>query len=247
MGLIAFLLLPLLDVVTQAKCIKYFKEHLLTHHLTISIVALYVLIVGMFGIYGPLQILCTLKFPKMIRPLETPVEKLKRIIELTNATRNYLLASFSLFFLLVIWRLFELIIFSARLHEFSDLMANYDLVDIGYAQNQDEDLPVIGIIEDEIEGDDVDAFNWPLVVHLSEKETLRLKSFLEESPRACTLIQRDSVILIPERSELAERIDEIEIPLDCDVENFTILKDSGQLSEVIETKKEPPQQNDKLV
>ncbi|KAF9419872.1 hypothetical protein HW555_003705 [Spodoptera exigua] len=135
----------------------------------------------------------------------------------------------------------------SRLHEFSDLMANYDLVDIGYAQNQDEDLPVIGIIEDEIEGDDVDAFNWPLVVHLSEKETLRLKSFLEESPRACTLIQRDSVILIPERSELAERIDEIEIPLDCDVENFTILKDSGQLSEVIETKKEPPQQNDKLV
>ncbi|CAH0687666.1 unnamed protein product [Spodoptera exigua] len=70
------------------------------------------------------------------------------------------------------------VIKEARLHEFSDLMANYDLVDIGYAQNQDEDLPVIGIIEDEIEGDDVDTFNWPLVVHLSEKETLSIHKLI---------------------------------------------------------------------
>lgn len=247
MGLIACLLLPLGDVVTQAKCIKYFHEHLLFHHVTISIIILYALIVGMFGIYTPMQTLCTLNIPKKIRPVETPIEQLIRIIKLTNATRNYLLASFSLFFLLVTWRLFELILFSARLHEFSDLMAHYNLVDISYSQNQDEDPPVLKIVEDVIVEDDVEPFNWPLVVHLSEKETLRLKSFLEETPRACTIIHRDSMILVPERTELEDSIDEIEPPTEVEVENLGSLRDSVQFSEIIEAKKEPREQNDKRV
>uniref|UniRef100_A0A2A4IXC8 Uncharacterized protein n=1 Tax=Heliothis virescens TaxID=7102 RepID=A0A2A4IXC8_HELVI len=95
--------------------------------------------------------------------------------------------------------------FIARLHEFSDLMGHYDLIDIEFSQVHDEDPPMVRIIEETLSGDeDEDSLSWPLVVHLSEKEAIRLKTFLEETPQAVTIIQQDSLILIPQQSDVIE-------------------------------------------
>ena len=145
---------------------------------------MYVFIIGIFGIYSPTQTLFTLKIPKHLRPAETPTQSVQRIIAITNSTRNYLLASFSLFFLLVTWRIFELIIFSARLHEFSDLMGQYNLVDISVSQIENEENMEkrTGILEEYVYENDDELNPWPLVVQLNSKEILLLKTFLENTP-----------------------------------------------------------------
>ncbi|PZC83964.1 hypothetical protein B5X24_HaOG206310 [Helicoverpa armigera] len=92
-------------------------------------------------------------------------------------------------------------------------MGHYNLIDIAFSQVHDDDLPVVKIIEDTLSGDeDDDSLNWPLVVHLSEKEAIRLKTFLEETPQAVTIIQQDSLILIPQQSDAVESLSSSRLP-----------------------------------
>lgn len=210
MALIACLMFPVTDIVTISKHIKQFYENLksnITNPYYFAIAFMYIVIIGVFGIYSPIQTLFRLRIPKHIRPVRTPTESVQRIIEITNANRNYMLASFSLFFLLVIWRVLELIIFSARLHEFSDLMGNYNLVDIAISQqidSNDFDQPLLTLVEEDTDEDDEDPAHWPLVVHLNSEETLLLKRFLEETPHAYAKIQHESLVIIPEQTEAGE-------------------------------------------
>lgn len=206
MSVIVFLLLPFVDIVTLSKNIQEYQAHMTKNDLTITLGVLYLLIILGFGIIGPMSTLNGLRLSPEARANETPTEKLIRIIETTYAVRDYLLAGFSLFFILVIWRLFDFIIFSAKLHEFSELMSNYDLVDINYTDEKAEiQSKSSTIIDENLELEDeeveVDYVHWPSVIQLGKSDTRLIKSFFKENPRKTIEAPREdtSVAAFPEK------------------------------------------------
>ncbi|CAB3260544.1 unnamed protein product [Arctia plantaginis] len=128
-----------------------------------------------------MRILNHYKISRVAKEAETAHEKLKRIIETTYATRNYLLAGFSLFFTLVTWRLFDFIIFSAKLYEFSQLMSNYHVIDLSCIQDSSEPRPSIinDNFEFEEEENDGENIKWPSVIKLHKQDAKTLKSFFQ--------------------------------------------------------------------
>lgn len=205
MFIIGCLMNPLANVVTLSKYIKLFNEKVRSSKKDpnyLAFFALYIFFISIFGIYRPLQTLYHSRLPKHISSALTNTENVKRIIAITNATRNYLLATFSLFFLLVTWRLLDLILFSARLHEFSDLMGHYNLVDVDVDKDEYEDDTVIGELIDELDDEEEeDSDNWPVVVQLNAQETLLLKKFLEEASHAFPTSRLESLLVVPEQIE----------------------------------------------
>lgn len=205
MSLIAYLMLPITDIVNLSKYIKHFYENLKskTKRPYFYIASLiYFSIIVIFGIFSPMFTLLRFEISKASRANETPTETVISIIAAKNAKRNYLLASFSLFFLLVTWRLLELIMFSARLHEFTDLMKNYKIIDISFSQvvKEDEDVICIKMFEEYVDDND-DETQWPAIVNLNSTETLLLKSFLERTPHVYAPLQAESCLVIPGQAE----------------------------------------------
>ena len=214
MFLIGCLMNPVTDLVTISKYIKQFYEEMkssATNQYYIAFFSTYILIIAVFGIYSPLQTLYFARIPKQMRQVLTTTENVKRVIAITNATRNYLLASFSLFFVLVTWRLFDLIIFSARLYEFSDLMGQYNLVDVDLAKDEPEDTAITEIIDELVDEGEDDPANWPVVVELNSEETLLLKKFLEEASLSIPTNRLESLLFVPNHG--VEDNDNIDDPL----------------------------------
>ncbi|KAG6451055.1 hypothetical protein O3G_MSEX006907 [Manduca sexta] len=181
MVFIIFLLVPLVDIVTLSKYIKHYQDLLGHSPLFRTFAALYAIVIAGYGILGPTRTLNKPRIPKILRLNETSQEKLIWIIESTNATRNYLLAGFSLFYLLVIWRLFEYIIFSAKLHEFSKLMGNYELIDITFTSEPEPEPEPMFIIDESIDEDE--SVHWPSMVELNKTEHTRIKTFFKETKK----------------------------------------------------------------
>lgn len=177
-----FLLFPIVDIVTLSKKIKYYKEKLGDNLFFTTLSAIYALTIIVYGILGPLMTINSTKTPKIMRKNETPREKIIRVIENTNATRNYLLGGFSMFYLLVGVRLLEYVEFSAKLYEFSDLMGNYDIIDNAFIDS-DSEKPVSEttfIIDNTIEEEEAEAKRWPSFVDLNKAETAQIRKFLKE-------------------------------------------------------------------
>lgn len=182
MSMILFLLIPFSDFVRLAKNIKEYQTNVMKNDLTRTLGILYILIIFGYGITKPMRILNHYKISKGAKQAETPQEKLQRIIQTTYATRNYLLAGFSLFFTLVTWRLFDFIIFSAKLYEFSQLMSNYHVIDLSCIQDSSE--PRRSIISNdnfEFEEEENESGNmkWPSVIQLDKQDTKTLESFFQ--------------------------------------------------------------------
>lgn len=188
---ISLLILPIFDVITLSKYISQFRYQLSKWRLlSATLIFIYVMLVGIFGIVNPSKTLNKLKIYKLVRQNETTSEKLRRIIDASNATRNYLLGAFSMFYVLVIWRLLEYIKFSAKLHEFSNLMGTYNLVDVTF--DQDETIDMTEKLN--MNFDDTEALSdsvplhaanselWPSVTDLSHSEKGRIQSFLKNIP-----------------------------------------------------------------
>lgn len=196
MIIITWFLLPI-DTIALTKSIRNIIDYLHNSGWFCFMVGGYIVVVVGLGIIAPTKILNSGRIPKFVRDSETPSEKIKRITNSTNAARNYLLAGFSLFYLLVLWRLIEYLEFSAKLHEFSNLMGNYDLVDIGEAakEKEEEEIAEEEKVEEAIEEEEDDEepfvigtgkskdYHWPSVANLNRKEESRIKQFFIRTPK----------------------------------------------------------------
>lgn len=182
---IFFLLLPIVEITTLSKYIKRYREVIKSNPWIKIFSIFYVIIIGGYGIINPTRTFNRLKISKILTYAESPEEKLESVIYTTIATRNYLLAGFSLFFVLVTWRLFDYIAFSAKLHEFSNLMGNYNLIDITFTieTEKEEDTPLVfdEIIEDE------DSVHWPSIANLNQIELSRIQTFFKETYKTAEL------------------------------------------------------------
>lgn len=178
---IYFLLYPFCDVVTLSNKLKTIQHSVKSNRLICCLLLFAAVITIYIGIFNPTKVFNELKRYKFIKRNETAAEKIMRIIRATNALRNYMLGVFSLFFYLVLLRLFDFIYFSAKLHEFYNLMANYDLIDITYTENEPELHDESSfIIEEEINNDD-EMIHWPSVAEFDEKEHERIKEFFKST------------------------------------------------------------------
>ncbi|CAG9791039.1 unnamed protein product [Diatraea saccharalis] len=117
------------------------------------------------------------------RRIENPTERLKHIIDLTNACRNYLLGGFSMFFLLVMLRLFDFVNFSAKLHEFSDLMGNYDLIDITLTNTVEKEPDPTFVIDEDFDEVDDHSVRWPSFIDFNKTEHRKIKNFFKATLR----------------------------------------------------------------
>lgn len=182
MVVLFFILIPYFDIVLLSKDIELIKDNLKTNVITLSCVILFGFTIITFGIIYPAKTLNELKTVKLSKTFETTEDKVNRIIIATNASRNYILGAFSLFFLLVLLRLFDFVTFSAKLYEFSNLMANYDVIDVTYKETCEEPE-----IEDKYVLDEyIDEYNktvrWPSIAELNKIEHKRIKDFFKVTP-----------------------------------------------------------------
>lgn len=189
---ILLLLLPIFNVITLSKYIRLFKVHIIKNTtLWLTVITLYAVIIADFGIVSPSRTLNNLKISSVINEHETNQEKVIRITRASNATRKYLLGAFSMFYVLVIWRLTEFIEFSAKLHEFSNLMSTYDLVDVTLQQDKEETLEslTIDIVDIEEHDNDLNGFTsieqdnsiiWPSIADLNKQEKGRIRTFFKQ-------------------------------------------------------------------
>lgn len=169
MVIILLILLPIIDVVQLAENLKLYIACVKKSSL-ITCVSIYAITVACYGIIVPTWTLTRYKYS--LRSNESPRDTLIRVIRTSNANRDYLLGSLSLFLTLVAWRLLEYIQFSAKLHEFSDLMANYDLIDSNYKEDET-------FIIDE-EKYDVDSVSWLPCINLNLQVHEKLAKYLED-------------------------------------------------------------------
>lgn len=176
---ILLVLLPVVDIITLSKNIKIYIDHMKRSPLYILMVVMYIIIIASYGILGPTRTLNTLN--EVSKQNESPREKLIRIIDFTNATRNSLLGGLSLFYILVAWRLLDYTQFSAKLHEFSNLMGNYDLIDITFKESEFEDNETTFIINEAI--NEEDSVHWPSIIDLSQNEQTKLRTFFKDTPK----------------------------------------------------------------
>lgn len=180
------LILPVFDVVTLAKAIKIRSVEF---QLPFRILGLmYNFLVIWHGIVTPIKKLSSIRLPKAIIEGLTAREKLIRIIDATNARRNFLLGCFSLFLSLTSLRLFTYIEFSAKLHEFSNLMATCNLVDVELKQKKNE---AEFVIEDHVDEDSDDLKSerfckWRSIAKLNERENFEIKKLLHSSSKILT-------------------------------------------------------------
>lgn len=179
---ILVLLFPLFELDLIATFIKNFKDSFQTSNQFKFCCVFYCVFIALFGIIAPIR---TLNVYGSARDNESSREKLIRIIQTTNAARNYILGGFSLFFLLVGLRLFDFLIFSAKLQEFSVLMSNYHLVDITFSEIEekesnnyycddyhDDSSELIGNGKQEIG-------YWPSFINLRKLERVKIRKFLQ--------------------------------------------------------------------
>ncbi|CAH2087619.1 unnamed protein product [Euphydryas editha] len=135
-----------------------------------------------YGIINPMKNLHDSKSFKLSKSFETPEDQLIRILSATNASRNYILGVFSLFYLLVILRLFDFVTFSAKLHEFSKLMANYELIDVTLTnETEPEPEEPTYIIEEFL--DDEETIHWPSIIDFNKIEQSIIKKFFKSTPK----------------------------------------------------------------
>ncbi|XP_059061155.1 uncharacterized protein LOC131854047 [Achroia grisella] len=187
MVIILLLLLPIVDLTTLSRSIRFILYNPQLHNLMRIIITMYVIFIIGFGILGPTRTLNNLKYSRLLKKNETSKEKLIRIIDSTNATRNSLLAGFSLFFTVVALRLFDYVKFSAKLYEFSNLMGNYDLVDVTVTteiERETESFIIDQSIEEDEDNEEVDNhIRWPSIANLNKIEHKHIKTFLKEKTR----------------------------------------------------------------
>lgn len=180
---ILVLLFPLFELELIATCINNFKASFQTSNQFRFWCVFYCVFIALFGIIAPIRTLNS--YGSTARDNESSREKLIRIIQTTNAARNYILGGFSLFFLLVGLRLFDFLIFSAKLHEFSILMSNYHLIDITCSEIEEKEsnnLYTDDIHDDssEIIGKDrYDIGHWPSFINLRKLERVKIRKFLQ--------------------------------------------------------------------
>ncbi|CAK1542042.1 unnamed protein product [Leptosia nina] len=175
---ILFLLTPFFDIVTLSKNIKLLQD---TNVLTLPLALLYVATIITSGIITPTKTLSELN--SAWKRENTANNKLRNIIATTNASRNYILGSFSLFFLLVTLRIIEFLKFSAKLVEFSHLMANYDLIDVAYINNNNPiDLEDSNCLEED-NFKDYDIVRWPSAIDFNEDEQNIAQNYFKLNPK----------------------------------------------------------------
>lgn len=172
---IIFLLLPFIDIVTLSKKLNIFKHTLKTNPLILSCSLLCLFAVFSYGIINPTKTLNELKALNLSKPFETAEDKLVRTVTVANASGNYILGVFSLFLLLVILRITDFMTLSAKLTEFSNLMANYKLLDVICIEQETKFDEEPFVIEDF--GDGEEKVHWPSIVDFNKKEYVRIKHF----------------------------------------------------------------------
>lgn len=178
---ILFLLVPVIDIITLNKHLRVQRYMWRDSPLFLSLLTIYGIFIFIYGIIIPSKTLYEHKIPKVLKLRETPNEKLTRVVACTNAIRNSLLGAFSLFYTLVFARLLQYVKFSAKLHEFSDLMGNYDLIDATLNDDISIAEPAHIIYEDlDVEDDSV---RWPSFVELNKSEHNQIKTFLEKEQK----------------------------------------------------------------
>lgn len=179
---ILVLLFPLFELDRIATCIKNFKVSFQTSNQFRFWCVLYCVLIALFGIIVPIR---TLNSYGSARDNESSREKLVRIIQTTNASRNYILGGFSLFFLLVGLRLFDFVIFSAKLQEFSVLMSNCHLIDITFSEIEEKESNNLYIgdihnVSSELIGRDRNEIGyWPSFINLRKLERVKIRKFLQ--------------------------------------------------------------------
>ncbi|CAG4935775.1 unnamed protein product [Colias eurytheme] len=183
--LILFLLSPVLDIVTIAKNIKLLEDNFKSNIFTISLAVLYVTTIISAGIIAPTKTLSQLK-SKAIKQEESADTELKNVIAATNAVRDNILGAFSLFFLLITLRLCDFLKFSAKLVEFANLMANYDLIDIAYVESK-IDLSISNIDSE----DEQDSIHWPSIADFSKSEHCKIQKFFKFTPKKALYTESD--------------------------------------------------------
>lgn len=179
---ILYMLLPFIDVVILSKNIKILSDTIKTNsHALCSVIICGFLVVS-YGIIIPMKSLHDSKTLKLSKSFETPEDQLIRIITATDASRNFILGAFSLFYLLVILRLFDFVTFSAKLHEFSQLMANYELIDVTL-NNETEPEPEepTYIIEEFL--DEEETVHWPSIIDFNKIEHSIIRNFFRSTPK----------------------------------------------------------------
>lgn len=184
MVFILVLVFPLFKLELIATYITNFKISFQTNYLFRCLCVLYCVFIALFGIIAPIK---TLNEYGSAKDEETSREKLLRIIQTTNATRNYILGGFSLFFLLVGLRLFDFVIFSAKLQEFSVLMSNYQLIDITFSEIEEKESSNLYVGDTDTYDDSSDATDkstheishWPSFINLRKLERAKIRKFLQ--------------------------------------------------------------------
>lgn len=173
---IMVLVLPIIDIVVLSKNLKRFTNDAKHSPVAVMTILLYGFCILYYGIINPMKLFNDKS------QLTTPNKKLRHIIDVTNASRNYLLAGLSLFFVLVIVRLCDYVHFSAKLHEFSELMRNYNLIDIAYTTEGEKDLDQTTIFEESFKSDE-ESVHWPSTVDFTKSEHRQIQTFLKATPR----------------------------------------------------------------
>lgn len=182
MVFILVLVFPLFKLELIATYITNFKISFQTNYLFRSSCVFYCVFIALFGIIAPIR---TLNEYGSAKDEETSREKLLRIIQITNATRNYILGGFSLFFLLVGLRLFDFVIFSAKLQEFSVLMSNYQLIDITFSEIEEKESSNLYVGDthddssDTIDKSTHEISHWPSFINLRKLERAKIRKFLQ--------------------------------------------------------------------
>lgn len=181
---IMILVLPGINVVTLSKNIKIITNDGKKSPVALLVIFFYLLCITLYGILYPIKIF------NDKTELNNASDRLKRLIDITNASRNYLLAGLSLFFVLVIIRLCDYIHFSAKLHEFSDLMGHYDLIDIAFTAevDKDKDKETNTVESSKIEGEETEeeeegSPHWPSTIDFTRSEHKRIRTFFKANPR----------------------------------------------------------------
>lgn len=193
MVLILILLCPIIDIISLAKYIQVLNNTIKSNSNYIHGILFLIMSVIVTGFIRPVETLNYIKTTKSSEKLQTADEKLALVIQATIASRNYLLGIFSLFLFLIIIRLLDYVEFSAKLHEFSNLMANYDIVDITLNQDKEpeDQLEIYEDISHEEE-----TIRWPSITKFSKIDKSKLKNFFSKrSSRKLNIKKNDSNLI----------------------------------------------------
>lgn len=241
---ILFMLLPLVDIVVLSKNIKVLKDTVQNNTLVSSSMIVGAYMVIKYGIIDPTKTLHELKALNLSKAIVSAEEKLERIVAGTDACRSYILGVFSLFFLLVLLRLFDFITFSAKLTEFCNLMADYDLVDITYTQTESEVLeqeePTYTLADYLDEDEQV---HWPSIIDFSKKEHNTIRNFFINTPKPKLKLNKAENKDLNEEELIEEKL--LILERESSKRENSEPKERDKENKDLDTKKAPnPSQND---